>query len=236
MRIRPRWTRTGTRTETTAGARTARTGEAETRTGTGTSTAAARPARTLAARFRALYGESPAHLLILLASFAVCAYAAARLLERDWFDVAKWVVGAALLHDLVLVPAYGGADWLLHRALRARGRAGDRGTRIAAVNHIRVPAFVSLLLLLVYWPLISKDPVHYQAATALTPGVFLGRWLLITAVLFGVSALLFAVRQWRAGRGGRQERRTKRQASRQASRRAERSSRERIDRPPRRPE
>jgi hypothetical protein len=226
MRLRPNWTRTGTKAEAGSDPETARAG------------------RTLTARFRALYGESPAHLLILLASFAVCAYAAARLLDRDWFDVAKWVVGAALVHDLVLVPAYGGADWLLHRALRARGRAGKRGTRIAAVNHLRVPAFVSLLLLLVYWPLISQDPVNYAADTALTPGVFLGRWLLITAALFGVSALLFAVRLWRAGRGSRQAHRAERREARQAREashranqadQARRSSGERIVRPSRRP-
>jgi hypothetical protein len=104
-----------------------------------------------------------------------------------------------------------------------------------------VPAFVSLLLLLVYWPLISQDPGNYTADTALTPGVFLGRWLLITAALFGVSALLFAVRLWRAGRGSRQARRTARRASREASERANRANRarpssgERIVRPSRRP-
>ena len=44
--------------------------------------------------------------------------------------------------------------------------------RLAVLHHIRVPAFLSLLLLLVYWPLISQDAgSHYQAATLLTPGV-----------------------------------------------------------------
>nr|WP_103886734.1 hypothetical protein [Actinacidiphila yanglinensis] len=167
-----------------------------------------------------VYGASPAHLLVLLASFAVCGYAAARLLQRDWFDVAKWVVGAALLHDLVLVPLYAVADWVLHRALRTPGPgpsappaphkpsgatedppARDRtALRIAAVHHIRVPVFLSLLLLLVYWPLISRVRTHYAQATGLDPGVFLGRWVLITAGLLGASALLFAVRWWRMTR------------------------------------
>lgn len=154
------------------------------------------PRRTPIERFRALYGGSPAHLLILLASFAVCGYAAERLLERNWFDVAKWVVGAALLHDLVLLPAYAAADWALHRALGAR-RSGPRN---AVVDHIRVPAFLSLLLLLVYWPLISGARTHYAAATALDPNVFLGRWALITGVLFAASAVAFALRRWRAAR------------------------------------
>lgn len=194
--------------------------------------------RTLPARFRALYGESPAHLAVLLASFAVCGYALARLLERNWFEVAKWVVLAAVVHDLVLVPLYAGADWLLHKALRvprpapagpaaapptpdrpeatrseepraapehaeppAPGRESGRpDPRLAAVQHIRVPAFLSLLLLLVYWPLITNDPRNYELDTALTPGVFMGRWLLITAALFGGSALLYGARGLRARR------------------------------------
>jgi hypothetical protein len=199
--------------------------------------------RTLAARFRTLYGESPLHLLVLLASFAVCGYAAARLLERDWFEVAKWVVLAAVVHDLVLVPLYAGTDWLLHKALRApRPAPGDTGPdrapadaerggtptdtgpdrldpRVAAVNHVRVPAFLSLLMLLVYWPLITNDPRNYRLDTALTPGVFMGRWLLITAVLFGASAALFCLRRWRSGRRTR----------------AVRTPRERPARPSRRP-
>jgi hypothetical protein len=184
--------------------------------------------RTLVSRFRALYGASPANLLILLASFAVCGYAAARLLERNWFDVAKWVVLAALLHDLVLVPLYAVTDWALHKALgtprpepqpelrpesRAELRPGPRtesrtesrsaprtDARIAAVNHIRVPAFLSLLLLLVYWPLISRAKTNYRLGTALDPDVFLGRWVLITAVLFAASGLIFVLRWWRGVR------------------------------------
>ncbi len=136
--------------------------------------------RTLAARFRRLYGESPAHLLVLLASFAVCGYAAARLLERNWFEVAKWVVLAAVLHDLVLVPLYAGTDWLLHKALRAPRPAAARAAaddgragldpRVAAVNHLRVPAFLSLLMLLVYWPLITRGPAQLPAGHGADPG------------------------------------------------------------------
>ncbi|WP_327288592.1 hypothetical protein [Streptomyces sp. NBC_01198] len=152
--------------------------------------------------FRAVYGESVLHLLVLLASFALCGYAITRLLERDAWGVAEWVVGSALIHDVVLVPLYGGADWLLHMA--ARGRRPGSPARIALVNHIRVPTFISLLLLLVYWPLISHDAgATYRNATLLSPGVFLGRWLLITAVLFAASALLLVFRRWRAARGNR---------------------------------
>lgn len=174
--------------------------------GAGDKAAAARTTRsrgrTLLARFRKLYGESPWHLLVLLACLAVSAYAAVRLLKTDWFEVTKWFVGAALVHDLVLVPLYAGADWLVNRALRG-GRpvpppTGRRDTRTAVLNHLRVPAFLSLLLLLVYWPLVLRESEPYQGFTALDPDVFLVRWLLITAGVFAASAVLFAVRQWRA--------------------------------------
>ena len=49
---------------------------------------------------------SPLQLLLLVCSFALAGYAGVRLLEGDWFGVALWFVGAALLHDLVLLPLY----------------------------------------------------------------------------------------------------------------------------------
>lgn len=167
------------------------------------STASRARGRTLLALFRRLYGESPWHLLVLVVCLAVSAYAAVRLLDTNWFEVTKWFVGAALVHDLVLVPLYAGTDWMTNRALR-RGRpvpppTTRRDTRTAVLNHLRVPAFLSLLLLLVYWPLVFQDSkTPYEVSTALDPDVFLGRWLLITAVVFAASAALFTVRQWRA--------------------------------------
>ena len=69
------------------------------------------------------------------------------------------------------------------------------------VNHIRVPAFVSLMLLLVYWPLISQDSgAQLRYATLLDPGVFRTRWVAVTAVLFGLSGLHLAFRLWREWR------------------------------------
>jgi hypothetical protein len=152
--------------------------------------------------FRAVYGESPRHLVALLASFAVCGYALARLLARDWFGVVEWVVGAALLHDLVLVPLYGGADRLLHRAAGAGRRPRSRW-RTSVANHIRVPASLSLLLLLVYWPLVSRDvAARYRAATGTSAEPFRERWLAITGALFALSALHLAWTAWRRRRRG----------------------------------
>jgi hypothetical protein len=138
---------------------------------------------------------SPLQILLLACTFALTAYAGLRLLDGDWFGVALWIVGAALLHDLVLLPLYAAADRVLVRT------AGTRRTRVA---YVRVPAALSLLLLLVWFPLISGQVTdRYEGATGLSADRFLPRWLLLTAVLFGVSALLFTARVYRERRARR---------------------------------
>lgn len=135
---------------------------------------------------------SPVQLLLLAASFALAAYAGVRLLADDWFGVALWIVGAALLHDLVLLPLYAAADRALAGGL---GMVGRRGLTM----YVRVPAALSGLLLLVWFPLISgMVDRRYRLATGLSAEGFLARWLLSSAVLFGGSALLLALRLRRA--------------------------------------
>nr|WP_229840321.1 hypothetical protein [Streptomyces brasiliensis] len=135
---------------------------------------------------------SPLQILLLACSFALAGYAGVRLLADDWFGVALWFVGAALLHDLVLVPLYTVAD-------RAVIRGSDAVGRRAWTPYVRVPAVLSGLLLLVWFPLISgRVAERYRLGTGLSSDVFLGRWLLITAVLFGGSALLLVLRLRRA--------------------------------------
>ncbi|WP_406192272.1 hypothetical protein OG331_05660 [Streptomyces sp. NBC_01017] len=135
---------------------------------------------------------SPFQILLLAASFALAAYAGVRLLADDWFAVAVWFVGAALLHDLVLLPLYTVAD---RSVVRGLGAAGHRELAM----YVRVPAALSGLLLLVWFPLISgKVEQRYRLGTGLSPDGFLARWLLITAVLFAGSALLLALRLRRA--------------------------------------
>ncbi|MGC0328194.1 hypothetical protein RKD23_001184 [Streptomyces sp. SAI-170] len=135
---------------------------------------------------------SPLQLLLLACSFALAGYAGVRLLDGDWFGVALWFVGAALLHDLVLLPLYATVDRAFVRGLETAGRR-------PWVGYVRVPAALSALLLLVWFPLIcGMVDRRYRSVTALSPDGFLARWLLITAVLFGGSALLLAARLRRA--------------------------------------
>ncbi|MFJ9626894.1 hypothetical protein ACIRU8_04250 [Streptomyces sp. NPDC101175] len=150
---------------------------------------------------------SPLQLLLSTCSFALAGYAGVRLLADDRFGVALWLAGAAVLHDMVLLPLYTGADRALVRAL---GVAGHREW----TGHVRVPALLSGLLLLVWFPLISGEVAdRYRSATTLPGDGFLSRWLLITAVLFGGSAALLALRSLRLLRPPRRRRARKERSS-----------------------
>jgi hypothetical protein len=149
---------------------------------------------------RARYGASPLHLLLVLCSFALTVYAGIRLLDGDAVMVAVWFVGAALVHDLLVLPLYTVTDRALQALLRRSpggGHAQGR-TRRARVNYVRVPAFISLVLLAVWYPLVLDRVERYSSYTGLdNAGIYWGRWLLITAVLFAVSAVCLVVGAWR---------------------------------------
>ncbi|MEU9157415.1 hypothetical protein AB0D59_44510 [Streptomyces sp. NPDC048417] len=153
------------------------------------------------ARFVRWYGSGPLHLLVLIASFALTGYAMVCLFAVQPWEVAIWFVGAAILHDLILLPLYSLADLSALSVLRHRADASDRPT-VPWINHLRVPAFLSGLLLLVWFPLILRLAVPYPGDTGLSDSVYLGRWLAITGGLFAASAVAFAVRLRRVRRPG----------------------------------
>ncbi|WP_327302138.1 hypothetical protein OG730_00160 [Streptomyces sp. NBC_01298] len=164
---------------------------------------------------RRRYGASPLHLLLTLACFALALYAGIRLLKGDTTGVAIWFVGAALLHDLVLLPAYSLTDRAAQFLCRGRAAEGE-GVPRPGVNYLRVPAFVSGVLFLVWWPLILRKGGRYTAYTALSADGFLARWLLITAALFAASAVTLIVRTWLRLRPERTRHRAQAQARRTA--------------------
>ena len=85
------------------------------------------------------YGASPVHLLAHLALLPIVAWALLTVLDfRAASNVVLWLVGAVILHDLVLLPAYSALDRVARVPLRG------------AINHVRVPAGLSLLTLLGY--------------------------------------------------------------------------------------
>jgi hypothetical protein len=147
-------------------------------------------------RFRAAYGAGPLHLLAVMATFAVAAYALSRSFDllADPARMVVWLGAGIVSHDLVLLPVYSVLGVLAAAALlRPAGRPSR--LRIAALNHVRVPALLSGLLALVWFPLIAgKGSGSFARATGLSNDVYFGRWLLLSAAIFAVSALLFAVR------------------------------------------
>jgi hypothetical protein len=146
-------------------------------------------------RFRERYGAGPIHLLAVAASFAVAGYALSRALDltRNPDRIVIWLGGSIAAHDLILFPVYALLGAIAAGAIVA-GRTRSR-LRIAALNHLRVPALLSALLLLVWFPLIAdKGERSFMRVSGLSKDVYFGRWLTITAVLFAGSALLFAIR------------------------------------------
>lgn len=144
-------------------------------------------------RFRRIYGAGPLHLVAALACFAVGGYAIARIFAvvGDPVRVLIWLGGGIVAHDLVLFPIYALVGVLVAAALTY----APAGLAMPALNHLRAPALLSGLLLLVWFPVVSgKAPRTWERATGLANDVYLGRWLAVTAALFAGSALLLAFR------------------------------------------
>ena len=137
------------------------------------------------------YGANPLHLLALLGCFALAGYAAARLVPSRPLGVAAWFLGAVLGHDLLLMPLYSLADRSAAAVIRHRAA---RLPALPWINYLRVPAALSGLLFLVWFPLILRLRTRYQASTTLSPDPYLWHWLAVTGALFLVSAAALALR------------------------------------------
>ncbi len=150
-------------------------------------------------RFSALYGSSPAHLVLALTAFLVSAWAVVQAFGRGSpLSLTKWFVGSILAHDLVLLPLY---SLLLIGLLRvvggrgARDRGGPPRRRLLVLNHLRVPAGLSLLMLLLFFPFIlGLADGGYRGASGLSTEIYLSRWLILSGALFLLSELILAVR------------------------------------------
>ncbi|MEU1688874.1 hypothetical protein [Micromonospora sp. NPDC005707] len=143
------------------------------------------------AEFRRAYGAAPWHPLLVAGCFAVTGWIALRLAgEASAGRMLLWFLGAVIAHDLVLFPVYASLDRVARRAL-------DRGGSPSPLNHVRVPALGAGLLFLVYLPgILGLGDGTYASATGLAPRVMLGRWLVVSGVLFAVSALIYAARRF----------------------------------------
>lgn len=173
--------------------------------------------RRMLKRLTRFCGANPLQLLTLIGCFALTWYVYLRLAAEPTLPIMLlWFGCAVIVHDLVLFPLYAIADRSLNGATRMLRGAGRARPPVPAANYIRLPVMGSGLLLLLFFPgIIEQGKATYLAATGQTQDPFLARWLLITAVLFGLSAVLYAVRagmvkgrQRRNGSTGRLARRS----------------------------
>src|SRR6516225_1034701 len=183
------------------------------------------------------YGANPLHLLALLGCFALAGYAAARLVPSRPLGVAVWFTAAVVGHDLLLVPLYSLADRSAMAAIRHRA---PQLPAVPWINYLRVPAGLSALLLLVWFPLILRLHTRYQASTTLSPDPFLWHWLAVTGALFLLSAAMLALRLRRTaspstarpgGKNGHNPAGAPRPALAPATRQPPRTSRQDADEP-----
>ena len=152
----------------------------------------------LRTRFSTIYGSHPLHLLTMVSGFALLGYIIATFTPATlwnpgtwWQSIAVWFAAAIIGHDLLLFPLYALADRVV--STRTGRRLGH--PKVLARNYIRVPALGAGLTLLIFLPgIIEQGGATYQAATGQTQQPFLGRWLLLTAAMFTISALVYVAR------------------------------------------
>jgi uncharacterized membrane protein len=146
------------------------------------------------------YHASALHLLAHGLLFAVVGWVLVEVLAfRGALDVLVWLGAALVLHDLVLLPLYAALDRIVAAASR---RTAARG--VPVVNHVRVPAALGGLTLLVFFPLIAgESDANLRRVSGIEPTGYLERWLAFVAAAFVLSALVYAVRVNRLHRRAR---------------------------------
>jgi len=143
-----------------------------------------------------LYGAGPLHLLAVLVSFAIAGYGFLRIFDSpDAFNVLLWFGGAIIAHDVIAFPIYSGLGLIAYGAL---GRPRERDAevpQVSVLNHVRVPLLLSAFTFIAWFPLIlGLGEERFNDQTGLSTDVYLGRWLLLTAALLAISAVVYAVR------------------------------------------
>lgn len=159
-------------------------------------------------RFRAVYGSNPLHLLTLIAGFAFFGYVLATIKPVTlwnpntwWQSILVWFAAAIIANDLVLFPIYAAVDRVLYAG--SRFRRPHRESSVPVLNYLRVPTLGAGLTLLVFLPgIIKQGAPTYVTATGQTQDPFLGRWLLLTAVMFAISAVVYGIRLATTRRAG----------------------------------
>jgi hypothetical protein len=134
------------------------------------------------------YGAGPVHLIAHLALLPLAAWALLQIFAVDnTVRILLWLAGAVIAHDLILLPLYAVLD-----------RASQRVLAGPAVNYVRIPLGLALLLALVYLPQLSGrgDP-QFRRVSGRAFDAPVERWLLATAALFAISGVVGLVRRRR---------------------------------------
>jgi hypothetical protein len=144
---------------------------------------------------RRRYGDHALHLIAAVATFALVGYAFIEVARNPApLSFALFFAGAVVCHDLIAFPLYSLLD-------RVAGVAAGRRVP-GGINFVRVPALLSGFALVVWFPLIlGLDPDAYERAAGRAPADYLGRWLALTAALFVISGVVYALTARRSRRG-----------------------------------
>jgi hypothetical protein len=134
-------------------------------------------------------------MLVLLACFALAGYAGLlAAADSQWPRMLVWFAAAVIAHDLVLFPLYALADRFAIRLSQQIPQETAK-TPPSPLNYLRVPVLGTGLLFLLFFPgIIRQGQEAYFNATGQTQQPFLGRWLLLTATMFAISAIIYTIR------------------------------------------
>ncbi len=150
------------------------------------------------AKLRTGYGAGPLHLIAVIASFAVATYAFLEIADTAHpVNFLVWFVGAIVVHDMLAFPLYS----ILGVIAGAGLQRPDLTPGLFSINFVRIPALLSGFVFIVWFPVILgfSEPEIVES-TGLGTDPFLGRWLLLTGVLFLGSGVLYAVKLRRGSR------------------------------------
>jgi hypothetical protein len=131
---------------------------------------------------------------------AVAAYALLKVLQESGpRGVLFWFALSAVGWDFIAWPLCAVVDRL---AVRASQRHQDRPPpAVPWINYVRVPTFISVVLLFLFFPLIFRlNNSYYEAVTGFNENIYMVNWLVVTGAVFAGSTLAYLVRLRLAGR------------------------------------
>jgi hypothetical protein len=131
---------------------------------------------------------------------AVAAYALLKVLQESGTKgVLFWFALSAVVWDFIAWPLSAVVDRLAVRAYQRH--QGRPPAAVPWINYVRVPTVISVVLLLLFFPLIFRlNNSYYERLTGFNENIYIVNWLVVTGALFAGSTLAYLVRLKLAGR------------------------------------